>query len=361
MEFTPELDALRLLSYRIVSSRNVSRVNQLISAEFNWTEFIRLMQAHRLCLPVWRNLEYLKEIPDDSSTRIKKLGCRSLLRGMKQTGQTIRLSLRFSERRIPVLFLKGACLSQTLYNAPAERQSSDIDLLISVSDFPRADRLLSGIGYTRVEPAFQMDAHAFKVYAGIRFHAAYRSLEGTRVELHWRLFNIPRMFPIGFEELWKERQSVELSGNRVPVPGHCHNMVFLLIHGSKHAWERLFWLKDIADYVSLLKPEELERISNYARKYRLHHIFYEASTLAAHVYRSTPFISRGAVAHVSGISLRLILSLYSARPSLINNALLMLRKFAFFNRHHRLSYVQSIFLSIYHQRRFGSDHRRRLC
>jgi hypothetical protein len=53
----------------------------------------------------------------------------------------------FQAAGLPLVLLKGAALAQTVYNAPAQRTMSDVDLWLRAEDMPEAARVLGELGY----------------------------------------------------------------------------------------------------------------------------------------------------------------------------------------------------------------------
>jgi hypothetical protein len=71
------------------------------------------------------------------------------------------------------------------------------------------------------------------------------------VDLHWRL--LPGYFPGFFDErdLWGCLRQVSVAGTEVSILAPEHLLLFLCAHGTKHLWERLGWLCDIARLVQV--------------------------------------------------------------------------------------------------------------
>ncbi len=150
------------------------------------------------------------------------------------------------------LCLKGPVLSQQLYNDPAVRFSHDVDLLLlNRGDMDRVDRLLVSQGYAGVDNlSWPKEKVRQQILMDCVHHLAYAHKEhGFMVEIHWAVY-IP--FPVRtkqFERIIENnRQRIIFAGREVVVFAPELNLLYLIIHGAKHSWQRLKWLVDIKDF-----------------------------------------------------------------------------------------------------------------
>ncbi len=65
------------------------------------------------------------------------------------------------------------------------------------------------------------------------------------IDLHWALSPADFPFPLDAELMWRSRTVIEMGGAPVPVLGRECLLVYLAVHGAKHAWSRLLWLGDM--------------------------------------------------------------------------------------------------------------------
>ncbi len=204
---------------------------------------------------------------------VESLQCRGLA---AELTMLVRL---FKAAAIPVLVLKGIALSIHLYGAPASRGLGDIDLLVAPAELKRADRVLRQAGYRRKGAAF-IECPAGPRHARIKDICYVHGDTKVVVELHQRLTENPHLLPWAHEDLWRQREFVEVEGTAVPVmPAHLLP-VYLAVHGAGHCWERLRWLADLAD---LLRPgRQAEQALATAREMGLERPFGDALALCHH-------------------------------------------------------------------------------
>ena len=67
------------------------------------------------------------------------------------------------------------------------------------------------------------------------------------VDLHWGLTRSNVPFPIELEDLQDRLELVDLVGDTVSSPSPEDLLLILTMHGSRHLWERLMWICDVAE------------------------------------------------------------------------------------------------------------------
>jgi len=64
-------------------------------------------------------------------------------------------------------------------------------------------------------------------------------------EMHWSFLDEDYPMQVDLEDYWRETQEVKLNGHCIPTFSNENLIIYLSIHGSKHLWERIEWIKDI--------------------------------------------------------------------------------------------------------------------
>lgn len=146
---------------------------------------------------------------------------------------------------IAVVVLKGVPAAVQVYGAIGVRKSVDIDLLVARQDIDRARMVLETSGYRRSEPPF--DASARQLSASLRYGKDWgfdHAESDTGIELHWRLFQNPRLLQnIGLAD--GEERAI-MPGVDLPVLPEDVAVLYFVAHGAEHGWSRLKWLADLA-------------------------------------------------------------------------------------------------------------------
>ncbi len=142
---------------------------------------------------------------------------------------------------VPVL-LKGHGLATRLYDAPLNRPSTDVDVLVQPPDLPVVREALEALHlHAQPDPALA-DVHLE------HHHEAFAGPAGL-VEVHFRLF-------AGFGMATFDDVGVELRSRHAQLEGHPvrylspeDEFVYLCVHAANHAFLRASWLVDLQQYV----------------------------------------------------------------------------------------------------------------
>lgn len=164
-------------------------------------------------------------------------------RNLLMTAELFRVMKLLDKNQLLALTFKGPILSQILYDNIATRQYGDLDILVDESDAYRTGVLLSENGY---HPAFSLNTLTNRTCMNathdLRF---YHNANGITIELHWKLFNEKIGKQLSFREIYDNKQILPINARALPTLSNELLLVYLCLHGSKHAWERLEWICDI--------------------------------------------------------------------------------------------------------------------
>ena len=151
----------------------------------------------------------------------------------------------FERRQVSALPYKGPTLAQSVYGDLGLRQFSDLDLLISSSDFERAKQALAEIGY---RPAEDLALAVERFWLRRGYERSFDGAAGKNlVELQWAL--LPHFYAVDLrtEDLLARAGRIVVGEREVPCLSPEDLVLVLCLHAAKHLWTRLIWLSDIAE------------------------------------------------------------------------------------------------------------------
>ncbi|MEL7588443.1 MAG: nucleotidyltransferase family protein [Prolixibacteraceae bacterium] len=158
---------------------------------------------------------------------------------------------KLREHQIDFVCLKGPLLSQRIYGDPTVRISHDIDLLVDLADLEAALNVFEEDGYTYMyDLRWPKEKFRQELLKNVTHHISlWNRQTNLYVEIHWILMsNIP-LPPQEVREITLQNSTTTLlAGRRFTVLNKELELVFLIIHGTRHGWNRLKWLTDIRDY-----------------------------------------------------------------------------------------------------------------
>jgi hypothetical protein len=101
--------------------------------------------------------------------------------------------------------------------------------------------------------------------------------------MHWRL--LPSYFPqpVPAKRVWNRVNSIQLAGRTVPELCDEDLLLFLCCHGTKHLWERLGWICDIARLIQVRCNLDWDLLWRNAREQRCRRILLLGLALANEV------------------------------------------------------------------------------
>ncbi len=139
----------------------------------------------------------------------------------------------FSKIDVPVVVLKGAALSATIYPEPALRPMIDLDLLIHFSSLAAARLLLERIGYkiVKIRP-MKDDSGLFYNELGFKSDDPSRCI----VDLHWRLIRIPYYANVfSTEDVFANAAPLSIAGEDSLTLSLDDQLLYLCAHYTFHS------------------------------------------------------------------------------------------------------------------------------
>jgi hypothetical protein len=71
------------------------------------------------------------------------------------------------------------------------------------------------------------------------------------IELHWRLTGRHFDLPLDMKGLWRRLVPISYAGSTIRSLPLEDLIIYLCMHGSRHSWERLSWICDVAELIRL--------------------------------------------------------------------------------------------------------------
>ena len=193
------------------------------------------------------------------------------------TGELIRLQRLFQESNIRAIALKGPALAASVYGNIGFRGFSDLDFLVRRDQVITAAHVLMNEKFIS---EFEPTAATQESFLNTQCEMVLRRDDSILVEIHWAF--APRYFGINLclEPIWERYDELPLDGLGFPTLLPADLFLALSIHGSKHCWNRLIWICDIAQILRTYHDLNWDDILSKGRKLGILRIIYLASALA---------------------------------------------------------------------------------
>ncbi len=259
-------DALLICCARVSLTDEIQdRLDQLLRQPIDWQRVMDRSWWHRIRPLTYRHLSDQKAglVP---TACLKVLGehARELeLRNVNLMKMQQHVAALFEQSSVPMLVFKGPTLAVDAYGDLKLRECGDLDMLIHRDDFPKVKQLLTADGFECLWD--DLDSERKRQVFACEFRR-----EGVELDMHWDLAPDWHNFNVDFNHLWE-------SG--LPFESHCQfsrklrpedAIEVLCMHGSRHWWERLRWICDIAELVNSGLITDWNRVESTATAGRCH-------------------------------------------------------------------------------------------
>ena len=240
-----------------------------------WSALIRLAGRNGVGPLFYHRLASRKmalQIPDSIERILRTVYLRSSSRAISQSYDLARLLISLNEISVQVMTLKGAHLAGVVYERPALRPMSDIDLLVSGITPEQLVPQLEKLGY-RVCEGYGIEALKTGKAEAIRLTTSRNVL----FEIHWTVDLVNPPFLLRVEELWARAHGAVMAGveNYVLCPEHL--LLHLCVHSTSHHFFN-FGLRAFCDIAETLRRYgnqlDWDLICESARRGRMVNVVY---------------------------------------------------------------------------------------
>lgn len=233
------------------STQVAARLRELAAAvDLEWQYLLQLARRHALIPLLYLNLarEGADSIPRSNLAKLKRQYQENYARNIILTDELCCLIGIFKQAGIDAIPYKGPALALFAYGDLGLRRFVDLDVIVKKSDVPRARDLLLAEGYTlskSLTPA-QQDL-LLRTQHNLQFARNDRRI---LLELHWEV--APHLFASSVQEneLWQNLTTIKINDHQVNALSAEDLLLSLCVHGSRHLWERLGWICDIAEIIA---------------------------------------------------------------------------------------------------------------
>ncbi|HKG59652.1 MAG TPA: nucleotidyltransferase family protein [Pyrinomonadaceae bacterium] len=228
----------------------VARLRELAATEVDWEYLFLLARRHAVVPLVYVQLERHAPalVPPHVLARFKKHYVENSARNTILTAELCRLISLFNDAGIEAIPYKGPVLALFAYGNIALRRFVDLDVIVRKSDVLKAREILLNEGYKPAKSlSLSQQEHLLRTQHNMQFS---RDQHQLIVELHWEV--APHLFAstVNGERLWQNLITIDLNGTRVTTFTAEDLLFSLCVHGSRHLWERLSWICDVAELIA---------------------------------------------------------------------------------------------------------------
>ncbi len=231
----------------------------LADGKVNWTAFVEHSARQGLVSIVYRKLRALfpDRIPEETMERLRRLHFANSAKNFYYLRELDAVLSHMTSRGIPALAFKGPVLAAQIYDDANLRVSSDIDILVRLQDVRGAAEALLDLGY---HPELPLRGVRGALYLFTHNELTMMSDDRAPLEIQWGFVPWHYGFRWDISDTFSRSCDVKVGNTTCPTLPPEELLLALTVHGTKHLWEKLLWLCDIAWFVSVTKNLDWDRI-----------------------------------------------------------------------------------------------------
>lgn len=242
-----EAEIVLLCARTKADESTLARLETLTSStNVDWSGIYEFARRHSIIPLVYLQLnEHAANVPAEQLARFRKNYQDNAARNLFLTGDLCRILDALEENGIEAVPYKGPALAISAYGELGLRRFVDLDILVRKANVTDALEVLRARG-------FACDTDWTKTQQTILLRTQHNlslSREEHRliVELHWEVASSDFAASLQAEEFWDRLETITLNGKAVKSLAIEDLVLSLCVHGSKHFWERLGWICDVAE------------------------------------------------------------------------------------------------------------------
>ena len=241
-------------------------IEGVVSQDLDWEYVLQAAVKHRVMPLLYHSLHTLRPngVPKPILDRLQKMFQSNARRNLFLSGELLKLLKLLETQGISAISFKGPVLSIYAYDNLSLRQYLDLDILVRKSDILRAKALLLSNGY-RAWPGKTGEDKASHLEAKHAFVLVPESPTYS-VDLHWTIARRHYSYSLGDEILWEHVELLPFGGRQIFTFRPEKMILVLAAHGSKHSWQQLGWICDIAQLVRSRPELDWQQVLREAQK-----------------------------------------------------------------------------------------------
>lgn len=244
-----EQELLLCCARTTMDAGHASRIRKLVKGELDWAYLLLFAERHALAPLLYTQLSanVPGDIPHVYLNQLQAQFRANAARNLLLTSELCRILRLFESEGVRAMPYKGPALAVAAYGNLSLRRFADLDVLVPIGDVRRAKELLISQGY-KPEPSLTQAQEAVMLRTQ---HNLPFLLEGKiLLELHWTVAARKFSAALDADEMWERAVRLRLEGETVRSLSTEDLLLSLCVHGSKHLWERLAWVCDVAELVT---------------------------------------------------------------------------------------------------------------
>ena len=235
-----------LCSRTVVRESESARIEELLRENLDWEYIFRFARRHSVLPLLYLQLQkFDSAVPPTQLQRLKTQYQENIARNILLTDELCRLISVLESAGIEAIPYKGPALAVYAYGNLSHRRFVDLDIMVRKADVMRAKDILVARGYACDQ---NWTTAQESVLLRTQHNLPLRREAGRMiVELHWEVASDLFASSLQAEQLWDRLETMRLGDFSIKTMSCEDLLLSLCVHGSRHLWERLAWICDVAE------------------------------------------------------------------------------------------------------------------
>lgn len=253
-----ENELLRCCARVTPCAETIERIQALAAEPLDWDKVVRRSWWHRIRPLTYRHLRDHAPgiVPDATLLELGKHASEMTIRNRRLGKALVDVAGMFEDAKLRALVFKGPTLAEDAYGDITLRECGDLDLLVHRDEFPQVEAMLRAQGFR----SWWDDSKSTRQSFACEFERSDAALD-----VHWHLTPGWLNYRVDFDSLWSHGVPTTEAGDRFRKLAPEDSLSVLSIHGTKHWWERLRWICDVAELVNRGLIRDWNRVETSAR------------------------------------------------------------------------------------------------
>ena len=259
------------------------KIRQLLNSPVDWDGLLSEAANHSVTPLLCRQLGTVGADFLDAARlgQLQEAARGFALRNLVLSAELVKIMNVFQSEGLQAIPYKGPVLAVQVYGDVALREFEDLDIILRQQDVAKANKIMTQLGYSPKIPGI-VSANARLLAPG-----EYDYRDPSRrmmVELHTE--RTLRHFPVpaDIDDLATRLVAVPVGGHDLETFSPEDTFLLLSIHGSKHFWERLCWIADLAAFVQTYPRLDWDQVFRRAHLIRARRMVAVSLALVLHLF-----------------------------------------------------------------------------
>lgn len=279
LSLLPEAELLVWCARTDIADELEIRIRKRVQESIDWSMVLDMAEYHGVVPLLHKSLSTVAPdlVPAHALATLRQKTQVGSLLNQSLAKELVALCEAFEVRGVPVIPIKGATLAVLAYGDLALRDFTDLDLLIPKQSLSEARTIILSQGYERkTTNGESRESHSHEG----PYHVFIKKRPISRIDLQWVMAHQQFTFWLDRPEFWRSRMPVILRDKSVPGLSPEMLLIVLCVHGSKHAWELLKWVCDVAELLRSQPNLDWDQIVSCASNWRCRRMLYMGLSLA---------------------------------------------------------------------------------